>query len=362
MKINVDLFCLSTAEHLTQIFTGFNLLSKRKLINLRILRDQTFQAGAMGKPILRVIIDHTHKLVFDTYDGNKLFQEQLDWCDIYFKRSFDKNEIDKGSLNNKVYPLGFNYSVYSDTNNLSMQKIFWNLSLKNSIENLHPYIRSSLILSYFLKTSSGKYTSRVSNFESFPRILDTPSILFTTRLWEPSGRKDELDRIEINQMRVDCIRLLKKHFGDQFVGGLYPSHEAISHFSDIVLKNEDVYKINYLKHLHNSQICVATRGLLGSNGWKIAEYIAGAKAIVTEPLMYDVPGNFLPEKNYLEFNLAQECIDKVQLLVDNIDLRYKLMKNNYEYYNAYLRPDILVWNAIQLALLRGVDMHNKKVT
>jgi len=361
MNINIDLFCQSTAEHLTQIFTGFNLLARHKFINLRLYKDQNFKAGERGKPILRATINNSYKLVFDTYDGNTLFQEDLDWCDIYFKRSFDKIEIAKRLLTTKVFPLGFNYSVYADTDNLSMQKLFWNVDQGISIENLTPFIRSNFIFSSLLKTSSGKFTSRVSCFENFPNVIGTPLILFTARLWEPSGRKDKLDRIEINRMRIDCIRLLKKHFEGQFVGGLYPSPEAISRYPDIVLKMGDVKKLNYLKHLKKSQICIATRGLLGSNGWKVAEYIAGAKAIVSEPLMYDVPGQFSPEQNYLEFNSPQECIERVQLLVDDTELRYKLMHNNYEYYHAYLRPDILVWNTLQLTLLRRLDLVNNNV-
>lgn len=359
--IDVNLLCQSTAEHLTQIFTGFSLLARHNLIKLRIQRDKDYQAGYAGKPLIRAILNHKARLVFDTYDGNKLFEEDLDWCDIYFKRSFDKNEIGKKLLTTKVFPLGFNYSVYADTDNQSIQKLIWNLGRGFSIDNLSPYIRSNLILSYFLKTSSGKFTSRVSRFEKFPEIVRNPLILFTARLWEPAGRKDEPDRIEINKMRADCIRLLKNCFGSQFVGGLYPSPEAITRYPDIVLKMRDVKKYNYMKYLHNSQICVATRGLLGSNGWKIAEYIAGAKAIVSESLMYQVPGNFLPEQNYLEFVSPQECIEKVQFLVDDSELRYKLMHNNFEYYHAYLRPDILIWNALQLALLQRLNINNNNV-
>jgi hypothetical protein len=47
-------------------------------------------------------------------------------------------------------------------------------------------------------------------------------------------------------------------------------------------------------------------GLYESNGWKLGEYVAGSKAIVSEHLHYDAPGNFSPEQNYLEFNSADE--------------------------------------------------------
>lgn len=353
MKIDIDLFCQSTAEHLTQIFTGFYLLKRQNLINLRINKDKNFQAGIMAKPVLRAIINHKYRLVFDTFDGDELFQEDLEWSDFYFKRSFNKIELTEKGLNNKIFPLGFNYSVYADKDNLAIQKLIWNIKCGLSKNNLLPFIRSNLLLSQLFRTSNGKFTSRVSCFENYPEVTDNPMILFITRLWETSGRKDEKDRIEINKMRGECIRLLKNHFGSMFIGGLYPTPEALSSFPDIVLNKRDIQKKSYLQALNKAQICIATRGLLGSNGWKIAEYIAGAKAIVSEPLIYNVPGEFFPGKNYLEFNSPQECVEKVQLLFGNIELRYSLMKNNYDYYHAYLKPDILVWNSLQLALIKS---------
>jgi hypothetical protein len=93
-------------------------------------------------------------------------------------------------------------------------------------------------------------------------------------------------------------------------------------------------------------------GVVGSNGWRIGELIAGAKAIVCEKLRYRVPGNFDNGKNYLEFITPEQCIEQVQILMDNPTLRYHLMQNNYRYYHDYLRPDKLIWNTIR-ACLRG---------
>lgn len=355
MSINVDLYCQSTAEHLTQIFTGFSLLRKSKSINLKLIKGNGFQTGIGGKPVVRAVINHKYKLVYDTFDGNKLFQEDLDWCDFYFKRSFIKNKLIEKGLTQKIFPLGLNYSVYADEDILSIQKILWNIQKGLSIDNFLPFIRSNLLLPYFLRTSSGKYTSRVSKFENYPEVIACAKILYFARLWEPSGRKDEKDRIEINRMRGECIRLLKNRFGDRFIGGLYPTPDALANYHDIVLNENEIRKSNYLKYVKSSQICITTRGLLGSNGWKLAEYVAGAKAIVTESLMYEVPGEFLPGKNYLEFTTPQECVEKVQKLLDEPELRYSIMKNNYDYYYAYLRPDILVWNTIQFVLLKNLD-------
>lgn len=109
-------------------------------------------------------------------------------------------------------------------------------------------------------------------------------------------------------------------------------------------------KSNYIKQLKQHTICIATTGLHGSIGWKLAEYVAFSKAIVTEMLRYKVPGSFDNYKNYLEFTTPEQCVEKVSDLLQNRAARNKMMEHNYSYYNNHLRPDALVLNTINTAL------------
>jgi hypothetical protein len=104
--------------------------------------------------------------------------------------------------------------------------------------------------------------------------------------------------------------------------------------------------------MRSHAICVATTGLHGSIGWKLAEYVAFSKAIITEKLVYTVPGDFGPGRNYIEFASPEDCAAAAMRLVEDRGLRERLMLNNVAYYRAYLRPDALVGNA--MARARGV--------
>lgn len=95
-------------------------------------------------------------------------------------------------------------------------------------------------------------------------------------------------------------------------------------------------------------------GLRKSTGWKLAEYVANAKAVVSEKLYYQPTGDFENGKNYLEFNSAAECVNKVAELFNDSEKRYQMKRANYRYYQEYLRPDILVWNTIQTVLMAGI--------
>ena len=73
-----------------------------------------------------------------------------------------------------------------------------------------------------------------------------------------------------------------------------------------------------------------------------------AKAIVNERLHYTVTGDFSEGKNYLSFETVDECLVAVERLVEDSELRYAMKQANAAYYEAYLRPDVLVKNTLDL--------------
>ena len=118
-------------------------------------------------------------------------------------------------------------------------------------------------------------------------------------------------------------------------------------FPDCTVPADITRKSEYLRMVKLSTICVATMGLDRSNGWKLAEYVAHSKPIVSETLYYEVPGDFAAGKNYLEFSTVDTCIQAVMSLYENPDYCYQMMLANHSYYHRFLRPDILVWNSLQ---------------
>jgi hypothetical protein len=129
-----------------------------------------------------------------------------------------------------------------------------------------------------------------------------------------------------------------------------PSEYARKHYPDCTLDGSLTRKGKYLALVKQSDICIASMGLHGSNGWKLAEYVAASKAIVSEHLRYEVPGNFSPQRNYLPFDRPEECVRNVGELIANERLAYRLKVNNYEYYHTFVRPDRLVLNTLIVAL------------
>ena len=77
-------------------------------------------------------------------------------------------------------------------------------------------------------------------------------------------------------------------------------------------------------------------------GKKCAEYVAAGKAIVTEPLYYEVPFGFSEKRNYIVYDDVGSLISKCDYLLDNVSEVHSMEENNRKYYAEHLRPDMLV--------------------
>jgi hypothetical protein len=200
----------------------------------------------------------------------------------------------------------------------------------------------------YFRMLSGYFDYRT--FEVEPILPRNPKIIFQVRLWDPADAKDPVNgeqRIRINQFRVDCLRSLKNNFPKLLIGGVADSVFARQFCPDLILPIHRVNWNAYFSLIRKSAIGISTTGLHNSIGWKMGEYIAASRAIVSEELNYQVPGGFESGKNYLGFSKTDQLLSHVESLVTNPAEILKMMKENYMYYHHYLRPDQLVWNALK---------------
>jgi hypothetical protein len=335
------------------------MLSHRGVINLKVVKDHDYRSGLLAPPFLLAVIDDSIRVIYDTADSSDIDTQKLALCEVYFKRSYDPAIVTGLKEDNKIYPLGFNYPVYAK-HDFSWFQNSWNFMTDKSFlkkDAFRQYIRTSTLWSRLLRPTNGRFDCSAEALEGLPLLSREPIILFFARLWDPKRAKRsdlEDERHYINTMRVECIRKLKAQFGSLFSGGLEPNEFAINHYPDYVVPDPTITRKHvYLRNLKRASICVATMGLQQSNGWKLGEYIAGAKAIVTEKLYHCVPGDFNKGMNYLEFETPDQCVSGVQELVEDPGKRYAMMKRNFDYYHSYLRPDILVLNSLLIALQKN---------
>lgn len=323
------------SDHLNQIYTGFEMLSKQGIINLKYKKG----VGDYSKPVVKVIINKKTTVIYDTLDGlnwtSGNLEENLDYyskikADYYFKRSYTEELRDKNK-NLKIYPLGFNYFIAHDIIfNDSIKNILKNTSLYKKIKPYKPVFNSSLFEKPFVKNKNNQ-------------------IIFFTRLWNPeeeTNPEKKADIVSLNNSRIKVIKTCKEKFGNIFIGGLEDSEYTRKTAPKYISHPDETRKLNYLKNVEKSNICITTRGLHNSTGWKFAEYISSSKAIISEPLQFSNPGNFSAGKNYLEFTNEEQLVNHINSLLNDNALIHDIMENNFKYYNEFLRPDKLILNSL----------------
>jgi len=177
-------------------------------------------------------------------------------------------------------------------------------------------------------------------------------VLCMTRAFDPQQlpewrSADREERIRLTELRASCIRAGRKEFGKRFYGGFRVDPFSMREYGDCLLPSVKAgARREYLARVKAASICVATTGLHGSTGGKLAEYVAASRAVVSEPLHYQVPGTFALDRNYLEFRTVDEFVLSIERLLRDASLRQRMMQANGSYYRQHVRPDALVLNSL----------------
>ena len=330
----------STVYHISQIITGF-LMLRQQGWDVEIQDCSRDCKNPFFDLPVALAQYRGKRLVYDLWDGYQNPEGMrlgLETSDLYFKRSFDpeRNKRLFPEYAERMYPLGFNYHVTCPGNPIN-----------------EPLWRDAA------KRLTGRAPERCfppEVFEGAVRPKDGPvKILFLTQLWDTDdpriSRADNLEREEINAMRIEILRTLRQRFGSSFIGGLNAANARLSRVlaPELIVDARLTQRRRYLQTVHECDICIGTMGLYESIGWKTGEYVAAAKAIVNERLHYVPTGDFAAGKNYLPFDSARECVAAVEQLAGDPEARLRMQQANRDYYQRYLRPDMLVKNTLDIA-------------
>jgi len=359
--IHATVFCRSLSPHLTQALTGLVLLHRAGAIRLHqvFMGSGTADARASAygpeahEAHLLVLLDGGTRVYYDTQDAQDINLAAAERVDLYFKRSYAREAVPP-ALRAKVHPYGLNYAVYADGRDVFEmgRRLFFEKEAAKRMKAL-----ARLALSGFeMSAVAPGFRATVGQMSAPPDRAQPPRVLFMARAWDPGddpARPPEKaeQRRQINEARAECVRLLRREFGPAFTGGFRHTPYALTHHKDVLLADDRLStKENYIRLLREHSIGIATTGLHESIGWKLAEYVAFSKAIAAERLRFEVPGELAAGENYLEFDSPEKCVEQTLRLFTDRGLREAMMERNQRYYEACLRPDMLMLRTLRMAM------------
>lgn len=278
------------------------------------------------------------KVFIDPNDKDDVDDVFYDWCDVYAKVNVKKDDLNR----EKLRVIGPSFAVR-----------LWN-PLSTAIIGVRNFLKArkakginnsfvTFIKSYFYlihrRLYYNEYRKNYKEDEGFVFSMST--------LWY-----DPLTDTTTNRMRgvfaKSCKAMMPK-----FEGGFYyldrqdvlkefPEYKKyLEEYSDILTMKRVGMK-KYLKKIKQSVMVFNSPAVCGCHGWKLGEYLALGKAIISMPLSHEMPGDFIPAKHYMLVKNEKEIEGMIKCLMQNRILRDKLKKNASLYFDQYLEPKVVV--------------------
>ena len=95
--------------------------------------------------------------------------------------------------------------------------------------------------------------------------------------------------------------------------------------------------------MKESCIAINTPAVHDCLGWKIGEFLALQKTILSLPINRIMPGKFVAGEHYHQFiNVKEDFEKELVFLIDNEEYMDKLSHNANQYYEEYLTPKSVI--------------------
>lgn len=141
-----------------------------------------------------------------------------------------------------------------------------------------------------------------------------------------------------NPYRATFIRTCQSLPGIQFEGGLVSTHGDIpADYADVTTDKRYTLDEYFNKTMH-SMFVFNTPAVHQCHGWKLGEYFAMGKAIISTPISNRLPFPFEDGKHLLVVHSEEELVDAVNRLSEDKELRYKLEASSRNIYEQYSSP------------------------
>jgi len=260
-------------------------------------------------------------------DSYLIKKKCYEWCDVYGSVNANMNETPI-EYKNKLVSLAPSFGIK-----------LW--SIKNTIYfAISNYIKLNKKTNFkkFIGKYKRQYLLRLPLEMYFHTIPKKNYIFHISTLWQ----SDEwIDNDEfVNKKRAVFIETCKSIDKIKFEGGFYYSGNFIlnERFKKLIF-NDFMPISNYILKLHQTILVFNTPAWLNCNGWKLGEYLALGKAIITTSICNDLPSPLLHGINIHFVEDSEEHIKSAILyILNNDDYRIKLETGALNYWNQYCTP------------------------
>ena len=271
------------------------------------------QAGSSRKYALA--LDDKYNVIKDLYD----------WCDVYghVNANFGKTPE---QYHKKIVSLCPSFGIRC-----------WDLA-QTVKHAFYDYSKEAGSIKKWLGKHKRMYQrASYSEYNNSSRVDNDRYVFMLSTLWYNNewNKNDE----GVNARRADFIQACRMA-GVDFEGGLVSQGKDRSSeglFADYLCKG--ISAKEWIEKTKRSALVFNTPAFWDCHGWKLGEYMAMGKAIVSTPLSNDLPAPFEHGKHFhVVENSVESMKEAVEFIVSHPDYRKKLEKATREYWEQYGTP------------------------
>ncbi|MFW5804871.1 MAG: glycosyltransferase [bacterium] len=269
------------------------------------------------KKIFRVIIDYR--------DSSNIEERAYNWCNIYAKINLNI-ELTNPIFLSKIIniPPGFAINLWG----------FW----KTMFFCFRNIIFSGLILPTTFKThlSYYYYQFKRPNIEElhFKSKSKKDYVFFNSTLW-----RNKSTLLTTNVWRKKFVEECLSNENIKFEGGFYakqthPDYENYKNFSfpKKIKSNE------YFSKTKKSALVFNTPAVMDCHGWKLGEFMAMGKAIISTPLKNKIPFGLVHGENVHFIESKSKIKPAINKIISDDEYKKKLEEGAFKYFHNYATP------------------------
>ena len=264
------------------------------------------------------------KVVIDYRDKRSINKSAYIWCDIYAKINYLFSSTPE-EFRTKIIsiPPSFGIHIYGFRKSI----YYFIINLFKSFSRLSTSIKK------FLASYKGQFfRSCISLYE--PYHSNENYVFFISTLWN-----HDYCVMNTNLERASFIRECKKNKIINFEGGFFslPSNPQYSLYKDIIFTKR-YSNCEYIEKTKKSLFVFNTPTVHECHGWKLGEYLALGKAIISYPILNDLPMPLVHGQNIHIVNNKNELLQAIWTLIHDNEYRIKLENGAKTYYKTYCTP------------------------
>lgn len=293
----------------------------------------------------------TYNIYIDHHDTTVILETMYSWCDRYAKINLCKED----NRRPKVLAIGPSYAVKLwnpfVTIIVGLRNYYLSYGYRGfigsparTISALKQFFHGYIYLLYRRKY----YKEYETSFEE-----DKDYVFTLNTLWY-----DKTSDSTTTRFRGAFISACKACY-EKFEGGFYyiDSQEVVHQFPEYtkylelygdVLTKARVPMHHYLEKIKRSSIVFNTPAVSGCHGWKMAEYMAMGKAMISTAIINEMPEPLIDGHHLIFANTEDEIIAAVARLKDDEDLRQNIKYNAKAYFAKYLSPEMVIRRIFQM--------------